>query len=139
MTSSTTTDAPQFAEMNRPDTARWVVRSTSESFESEPFEKSVAATRLATQQLLRLAAASLPITIATSTYAPANVVEVVHRFKLNLATRTTGSIFSTLIDDATEWQYVPEPIDRVAVNELKRIWALPYRGDLDFDFRLDSD
>jgi hypothetical protein len=135
---SNTIETGQLEPLDRPDTTRWVLRSSSESFDADVFEKSIARTKLLSQQLLRLASASTPITEATSAYVPANVLEVVHKFRAMATTMSNPSAFPTLVEPA-QWQYVPEQIDHAAISELKRIWALPYRGDVDFDFRIESE
>jgi hypothetical protein len=76
----------------------------------------------------------MPVAIAVASALPPNVVDVVHTFRP--ATPTFTQTWLTIGEEPTdEWNIVFETASRAEVEELQRIWALPYRGDVDFEFR----
>jgi len=119
-----------------PHGAKWIVRSESGSVDEESFDRSIARTDLLSQHILSWT--FLPIALAASTYATPNLLEVVHKYQQKLTTLQSAGMNPTAVEEA-EWRYVAEPIDHAQIEELKRIWALPYRGDVDFDFRSDAE
>jgi hypothetical protein len=121
-------------DVDPPQTARWILRSASGSLTSDPFGNSVAATHLLTERVRRLAAVSLPITITASAYVPPNIVEVIHKVRPTTTMWISAGMPSLLAEEAA-WRYAPETVSRAEVEELQRLWSLPYPGEHEFDFR----
>jgi hypothetical protein len=74
----------------------------------------------------------LPFGIAAAFLAPAP--DIRRRVRTSSATMAPFIIFDQLFED--DWQIVRELVTPADVEELQRLWALPYGGPVQFDFRL---
>jgi len=116
--------------------ASYRVRVASESA-PQAVTSTLSHTGLVDEAWSRLSSFMLPLTIAASFFVPD--VETVTRY---VRTRTsTSSRVSYLGDWVAEspWELVLEPVNPAEVEELRRIWALPYAGPPDFEFFASSD
>lgn len=131
MTPLSLTDRAPFS-VEGSDAARLIVRSVSQSVSAQRLSNSITTTGLLSEQASRISALTLPLAILASAYVPANVTDIVCKYRPAAATLARLAPSATASADV-EWHYAPEQITRAEIEELQRIWALPYPGDTGFD------
>jgi hypothetical protein len=121
----------EYVPVEDDETALIKTRLDSGSMESAG-SNTVGPTRLFSHTMDKLALFILPFGIAAGLCAPGR--EIRRRVRSNAATSGSFIVFEDQFAD--QWILHDEIVTSDQVNELKRIWSLPYPGPVEFDFRV---
>lgn len=98
---------------------------------AEYFRAGPTGTPLMRSAFANVTSALLPLGIAAAFLAPAP--DIRRRVRLSSATHAPFVVFDQIFED--DWTLVRELVTRDQIDELQRLWALPYPGPVSFDFR----
>jgi hypothetical protein len=79
-------------------------------------------------------AAWMPVFARTCAPVVADAIGVVREFRFPNTTLALTATRTAGVKDVEDWTLMPETVTKAEVDELRRIWALPYPGDVEFDF-----
>ena len=79
-------------------------------------------------------AAWMPLFVRTCAPVVSNAIGVVREFRSPNTTFALSTVAAPGAQGVDDWTLVPETVTKAEVDELRRIWALPYPGDVEFDF-----
>ncbi|MDP9226594.1 MAG: hypothetical protein M3P18_22690 [Actinomycetota bacterium] len=113
------------------------LRTNSQSTASSVSSPGIAHTGFLNERLSRVNSFVLPITIAASLFAP-GIETMRRRVRLGTSTAIAAPYLADVTDEVV-WNLVLERVTEAEVEALRRIWALPYPGPIDSDFRLFTD
>ena len=98
---------------------------------------SPAPTGIITGAMNRITSFMLPLSVAAGLFAP-NLDCVRRRVRLGASTDLQVALLHDFSSES-DWMLVLEPVSQKEIDELQQIWALPYPGPPEFDFRAPAD